>query len=121
MPYVINAIIKANLAAPPHRVIDGFCKLVEARHIGQLTSNDIRKVVEAAEALMTDTRAVAVRIGLSASQSALPIGKLDVRCVLHVLKLGKVGEGRTFNSISEIAQVSVSIACMTYSVHAIYI
>ena len=104
MPYTMASTIKANLASPPHKVVDGFCKLVESRHIGTLSVSGNRKMVEQAEALMTDMRAVVAHLSMSPSQRARVLGKLDVRCVCHVLKLGKVAEGVEFKSIDDIAQ-----------------
>ena len=104
MVWVMNALIKTNLASPPHKVIDGFCKLITPAHIAQITHKCNRQLVQEAEALMTDTRAVMKQLGLQGMEQRRIVSQMDVRCILHILKLGKVGEGVVFNSIPEIAQ-----------------
>ena len=81
-------------------------------------------MVKSAEALMTDARAVLTALGLTAVQQTPLIGKLDVRCAWHLMKLGKAGEGRNFGSLAEVAQVHllahVSIVCksvITFCAH----
>ena len=104
-PWVIMAAVKANLASPPHKVLDGYCKLVEPKHLSLLTVKDNRTKVIAAEALMTDARAVVQKLGMSDAQQATTVGKLDVRCIWHIMKLGKAGEGVNYESIPAIGQV----------------
>ena len=118
MPWLMNAVIKANLASPPNKVVDGFCKLVEGRHVGLLMAKANIKTCEEAEALMTDARAVVKQIGLSEVEQALALGKLDVRCVWHIFKLGKAGEGRNFDRIHDIAQaLELSMWCSYCALH----
>ena len=113
-PWVIIATVKANLASPPSKVVDGFCKLVEARHMAALTSNENRDLVIQSEALMTDVRALASNVGMTPAQKASMVGKLDVRCIWHIMKLGKAGEGKNFDSLAAVAQV----LCRSHTLHA---
>ena len=104
-PWLVNAVVKANMASPPHKVVDGFCKLVEPRHISMLMSKENVKAVDQAESLMTDARAVLDKLQIAKAQHAIVLGKLDARCVWFIMKLGKAGEDRTFDSIAAIGQV----------------
>ena len=107
-PWVTISLVKANMASPPNKVIDGFCKLVEPRHLQQVMGKDNKALVASAEALMTDARAAVAALGLTSVQHTSLIGKLDVRCAWHIMKLGKAGEGRHFGSLTEVAQVRPS-------------
>ena len=106
-PWVVNAVIKANLASPPHKVVDGFCKLIEARHQSALVHKDNIVIVDQAEALMTDARELTKQLNVAGLTKSIALGQLDVRCILHILKLGEVGEGRDFKTIGEVAEASV--------------
>ena len=101
-------LVKANMASPPNKVVDGFCKLVEPRHLQQVMSKENKALVASAEALMTDARAAVAALGLTSVQHTSLIGKLDVRCAWHIMKLGKAGGGRNFGSLTEVAQVRPS-------------
>ena len=41
-PWLMIALVKANIASPPNKVVDGFCKLVEPRHLGLVMHKTIR-------------------------------------------------------------------------------
>ena len=103
-PWLLNAVVKANLASPPAKVIDGFCKLVEPRHISMLMSKENLDLVDQAEALMTDARAVLSQLQIARPRYVTVLGKLDARCAWFIMKLGKAGEGRQFDSISSVGQ-----------------
>ena len=108
MPYVTNACVKANSMAPSDKVIEGLniAKLITSSHLTQLVHKSLRPSVIAAEALMVDSRQLCDVMQIADLSRIKTIGKLDVRLVLHLLKLGKSGEGRAFASIAEIAQAS---------------
>ena len=103
-PFVQNACIKANLASPANKMTDGFCKLIQPSNLAILTSKDKRPLVEEAETVMTDARRLTKALGISDTAAVKSLGKVDVRCVLHLMKLGKVGEGKEFSKIGDIAQ-----------------
>lgn len=106
MPFVVNACIKANLVAPDDRVTEGIgvAKLITCSHLSQIVHKNARDQVKEAEALMADARKLAGALKTPDALRVRAIGKLDVRLVLHILKLGKVGEGIVFESMSEIAK-----------------
>ena len=112
-PWVLIATVKANLASPPHKVVDGYCKLIEARHISALMGKENREKVSAAEALMTDARAVVNKLEIPNVRQIQMVGKLDVRCIWHIMKLGKAGEGKNYDSIAAIGQALQRHACGT--------
>ena len=104
-PYVLNACVKANLQSPATKHIDGFCKLISPQALTNLVSKEKRPLVREAETMMTDARQLASALKINPTETVKIIGKLDCRLVLHILKLGKVGEGRDYASIAEISEV----------------
>ena len=108
MPYVMNACIKTNLNAPANKIIDGSCKLLLPGHLAQLASPQAeqRALVDSAEAVMTEGRKLAKALNLDDVVATRVLGKLDVRCILLCTKLGKVGEGKEYASVHDIAEVS---------------
>ena len=104
-PYVLNACIKANLTSPANKVTDGFCKLVLPTHLSSLTSKEQRPLLVEAEQIMTDARKLVKALMVPQAKAVMLIGKLDVRAVVHVLKLGKTAEGKVYENIAEIAEV----------------
>ena len=117
-PWVMNAAIKANLASPPNMVVDGFCKLISAKQLTGLAHRSNAKLVKECESLMTDARAVSHKLNLTEPQQALILGKLDARCIWHILKCGKAGEGRAFDTVADIAQaVHIAKHILHHHVH----
>ena len=108
LPYVINACIEANLAAPAHMVIDGICKAVLPSQLQVLTHKGNHDVLLQAEELMHSVRKLCRGMGIQKSQAVRITGRCDVRCILHILKKGKEIEGVVFKSIGQIAE-----ACST--------
>ena len=82
----------------------GFCKLISAKQLTAWTHKSNAKLVKECESLMTDARAVSQKLGLTEPQQALILGKLDARCIWHILKCGKAGGGRAFDTVADIAQ-----------------
>ena len=103
-PYMQTAIVKTNLSAPINKVIDGVCKLITVSHIASMQSKDMRSTVEEAEQIMDDSRKLCTACKLDSIFRVSALGRLDVRLVLHILKLGKAVEGRTFDNVNEIAE-----------------
>ena len=103
-PYTINACIKANLVSPPSKLIDGVCKLLMPANLQSLTLKTNRVLVTEAEKLMSDSRKLADVLHLESGARSQLLGKLDVRCILHICKKGKEGENREFKSIGDIAE-----------------
>ena len=53
---------------------------------------------------MEDCRGLLKALKVDPVFQVTEFGRLDVRLILHILKLGKVGEGRVFESLNEIAE-----------------
>ena len=104
-PYILNSRIKANLQSPANKVTDGFCKLISPGALAALTNKEKRPLVREAETMMTDARKLVSALKVNSADAVLMLGKLDCRIVLHILKLGKIGEGQEFGNIAEIAEV----------------
>ena len=101
-PYIINGCIKAQLASP--RIVDGMCKLLTPSLLSLLAAAKNREVVKEAESLMADARGLCTRMGASEADSVRCVGKLDVRCILHITNKGKESEGKSFDNIPAIAK-----------------
>ena len=110
LPYIQNAAIKANMLAPPHKIVDGFCRLLTPAQIASLSSKDNRAKCIEAENVMSSARDLCKNSpSLSKMQSTQLIGQLDVRIILHILKKGKEGpEGKEFKSLANIAEAFVT-------------
>ena len=72
-----------------------------------LMAKDNLEIVDQAEALTTDARAVLTKLQIPKTQRAIVIGKMDARCAWFIMKLGKAGEGRNFDSIAHVAQAGL--------------
>ena len=68
-----------------------------------LTSPKVRTGLKLVEEIMVDARELSVRLQLDAASAMTIIGQLDVRLIMHLLKLSK-GE---FKSVQEIGQACV--------------
>ena len=104
-PYVVNAVIKANLASPVHKIVDGVCKLILPSNLALLTKKGNRQMVEQAEAVLRDARALCDTIKMPDHSRTLVIGRLDIR-VMHLL-MNKTVEATVFRSLSEVAQACI--------------
>ena len=103
-PFVVIAIVKTNLSSPANRIVDGVCKLITTGHIATIQHKNTRAAVEQAEKIMEDCRGLLKALKVDPVFQVTEFGRLDVRLILHILKLGKVGEGRVFESLNEIAE-----------------
>ena len=113
-PYVVNACIKAGLQSPANKVTDGFCKLVQPSHLSMLTTKSCRESVIAAESIMTDARKLMQSLKIEHATSVKLLGQLDVRAVLHIMKLGKIGEGVEWDNLASIAEAPTSSNTMAH-------
>ena len=113
-PYVLNGCIKAGIQSPAHKVIDGFCKLAQPSHLSTLASKASRESVISAESIMTDARKLIQSLNVEHATSVTLLGQLDVRAVLHIMKLGKVAEGVEYDSLSAIAEAPVYLNTMAH-------
>ena len=104
LPYVINACIEANLAAPSHMVVDGICKAILPSQLQALTQKGNHEVLLQAEKLMDNVRKLCSGLGIEKSKAVRIIGRCDVRCIHHILKKGKEIEGVVFKNIGQIAE-----------------
>jgi hypothetical protein len=102
-PYLQNACLEANLSSP--KVVDGVCKLLLPSHLSTLTVQANRPSIKECETLMSDARKLCKKMSVDEATRVLHVGKLDVRCILHLAKKGNEGEGKEYKSFSEIAQV----------------
>ena len=121
-PWVVNAAFKANLTSKDKTLVDGFCKLVSATHLGQLAASSNRPSVCKAEKLMTRARELVAKLQLRAAESAMAIGKLDIRLVMYLMKMHKQMEqlDKPFDSIDHIGQVQDTqhmLPCMAVLQH----
>ena len=89
-PYIQNAAVKANLCAPPNKIMDGFCRLITANMLSQLASKENKPKTFQAEKIMADARELIKALPGSVSEKLRVklLGQLDVRCVTHILKKG---------------------------------
>ena len=76
-----------------------------------LTSKDNRPMLQEAEKLFADSRQLLDRIGIAAGspQGIELLGRLDVRCVLHILKKGTEMDAKAFGSIAEISEACTHV------------
>ena len=102
-PLVVNACIKVQLMSP--KQVDGFCKFLSASHLTSLTAQTNQGQVSEAERLMSDARKLVDTLQPTASLRTQALGRLDVRCVLTILKKTKEFEGVEFTSIAAVAKV----------------
>ena len=107
LPYVQNAAIKANMVAPGHKIVDGFCRLILPSQVSSLASKENKPKCQEAEKIMASARDLCNKLpGLPQKKITKLLGQLDVRMILHVIKKGKDGpEGKEFPSLSAIAEV----------------
>ena len=103
-PLVQNACVKVQLMSP--KQVDGFCKFLNGTHLAMLTAPTNQGLVAEAERLMSDSRKLLDTLQPSAALRSQALGRLDVRCVLTVMKKTKEMEGKEFKSIAAVAQVS---------------
>jgi len=97
MPFLQTAIVKAQLASPSHRVIDGQCRLLSASNVASVISKDKKAAAADIEALLTEARnLVKTMPAMDAGKRTTIIGQLDCRCVFFLLKKGKEMESRGF-------------------------
>lgn len=110
-PYVLHALVCANLISPSNKVIDGICRLIPAAALAQVTSKDARKNVRLAENLMSESRKLVRAMVLSEGSRVRLIGKLDCRLASFLVKKGKDMEARTFDNIEQIGQALHTDSC----------
>jgi len=119
-PFVMNAAMEANLASPPNRITDGFCRLMSVSTLAALTNTHNRATVQKADKLMLDARSLCHALVLDESARVKCCGLLDVRLIYHLCKKGQEAEGKVFDSIEQIAQallhVAVAACCIAYHV-----
>ena len=102
-PRVMNACVKLNLASPPNKVIDGFCRFVETKHLNNLTHKESLPLVVELEHLMRDCAELCVRINVPQDIAVNVLGMLDCRAIGLVLKRDL--ENRVYDGPPHIAQV----------------
>ena len=103
-PHVQIAHVKANLTSPKNKIVDNVCQLITSSHISIMTSKAVLPMTLQIDKIMTESRQLCKDISLRLDQCVKLIGMLDVRLVLHVLKLGKAGEGREFEDTAAIVK-----------------
>jgi hypothetical protein len=108
-PYVKNAMLKANLASPPAKVVDGFCKLLMPAHVAMVMHESRRADVIKAEELMSDARDMCKGYARPHAKVARYVGRLDVRFVLFLAGKNKEAEGVVYKSLDEISTVLRSL------------
>ena len=110
LPYMQNAAINANMLAPPHKIADGYCRLLTPSQVASLTSKENKAKCREAENVMASARDLCKNIpSLSKMKYTQLIGQLDVRMILHILKKGKEGpENKDFKTLANIAEAFVT-------------
>ena len=90
--HVQTAILKAQLASPAHRVVDNMCQLISPSSVQSLTSKKVLASTLAIEQMMVDARKLAMpfKDALKRDEFITMLGKLDIRLVAHLLKLGQL-------------------------------
>ena len=106
-PHIQTGLVKTNLISPKNRMVDNMCQLITPTHIAKLTSKGMKDNVQKVEHLMSEARKLCESLHVQHEVAIKEIGMLDVRLIMHLLKLGKVGEGRDFADIGAIATVQV--------------
>ena len=104
-PYIKTAIVEAQLASPPDKMQDNFCRLMIPSCLMELTRKDKRQLIDRAENMMTEARSMVNSFGLTTSDRIRLVGLLDVRLILHILKKGKEFEPTVFKSMDDIIKV----------------
>ena len=110
-PYMVNAALKANICCNRNKIKDGHCRLLKPECLTQLTSKDNRENVVQAEKLLADSRQLLDLNGIAAgsARGIELLGRLDVRCVLHILKKGTELDAKTFESIVKISEACTHV------------
>ena len=94
--------MKANLASPVNKIVDGVCKLIVPSNIALLTKTGNRPLAAEAEALMRDARVLCDTLKIPDRNRTIVIGKLNIR-VMHML-MNKTVETTVFTSLSDVGQ-----------------
>lgn len=102
-PLAVNACFKANLTSCGGKLVDGYCKLISLTALSGLTSPKLRADLKLVEQIMVDARELSTRLQLDAASATTIIGQLDVRLILHLLKLSKFSD-KEYRSVQEIGQ-----------------
>ena len=110
-PHIVNAALKANISCSRNKIIDGICRLLKPECLTALTSKDNRENVVQAETLLKKSRTLLNRMGIAegSAQYIELLGRLDVRCVLHILKKGTEMDAKPFESIVQISEACTHV------------
>ena len=105
-PHVQIALVKANIVSPANKVTDTICHFITPAHITMMTSKANIAQTKEIDNAMADARKLVDELAIKHDAKVRALGQLDVRLVLHVLKLGKQSdEGKSYTSTGEIIQV----------------
>lgn len=104
-PFVLLALVEANLVSPAGKVVDGICRLLTPAMLQQVSAKDARNNVRTAERLMRDARLLVDALNVGQSQKVRLVGMLDCRLACYLTKRNKEMEGKTFQGIPQIAEV----------------
>lgn len=104
-PFVLLALVEANLVSPAGKVVDGICRLLTPAMLQQVSAKDARNNVRTAEGLMRDARLLVDALNVGQSQKVRLVGMLDCRLACYLTKRNKEMEGKTFQGIPQIAEV----------------
>lgn len=108
-PYVQMALIKAQLAAPARKVVDGACKVFTPANAPSLALKANKDAVDRAEMCMTESRTLLDTIPqLDAGQRVKLLGKLDCRLIMHLCKKTKEIERTDYKCIDDIMMVFIN-------------
>jgi len=102
-PFVQNACLMTNLSSP--KVSDGVCKLIAPSSLSALLHKDNLAKVHEADQLMQDARKLCKELGIRAAVRTHALGKLDTRCILHIVKKAKDAGDIEFDNLNAIAAV----------------
>ena len=121
-PRIKHACIECQLSSPPHKIVDGVCKLIMPTVLGELARKDKRADVRTAEAAMSEARSLCSSLNVPEDQRARILGRFDVRLMCHLLNktkdmFGAVGY-TTIQGITEVrrhdivGRVSLFVCCL---------
>jgi hypothetical protein len=103
-PYIMNACLMVQMMSPPHKIEDGFGKLVKPAQLVCLTSKANIEATKKADELLANAREVCTKIAVPDCTKARELGRLDSRVIMLLIDNQGILETTEFESLEHIAE-----------------